>query len=294
MKGWAKMLSPKPGPQRRKMMKKCGSRCFLRPRNLGYPICVRNTCKQSRKGLLAAVARGKQNHDEYVVNKAKRLLKSHKKRSSMINNRDVLTDEEIRIRIVGMNGISDGNIRTAIRLWRKIYEFSVGAGAGSRELPENVSMRDVFGSETDKIIRILADADLINEMDDKNESSIINIALALINTLMLFNDNPNEEPKQNNPLMKVYVDRYYNELARRREAGIEPVRIELFEVEGVGRQVTDQGLACNPDGCRNRNGVCVCRLLDPPTGRVFGKCDPENCNITYWMDLMKHKLARVY
>ena len=292
MKGWAKMLSPKPGPQRRKMMKKCGSRCFLRPRNLGYPICVRNTCKQSRKGLLAAVARGKQNHDEYVVNKAKRLLKSHKKGSSMINNPDVLTDREIRERILSMNGINDSNIQNAIRLWRRIYEWSVGAGAGNRQLPENVGMRDVFGRETDRIIKILADAGIINEIVDKSISFVIDIAGQLYITAQLFNDS-GDRMVINNPFKQVYIDRYYNELSARREAGIAPVNINLEEIEGVGMETDMTGLACNLDGCRNQDGVCICKLLDPPRGRVFGKCAPETCGINSFFGKVKHNMKTV-
>ena len=273
------------------MMKKCGSRCFLRPRNLGYPICVRNTCKQSRKGLLAAVARGKQNHDEYVVNKAKRLLKS-KKRSSMTDNPDVFTEREIRNRILGMNGINDNNIQNGITLWRRIYEWSVGAGAGNRQLPENVGMRDVFGRETDRIIRILADAGVINEIVDKSTSFVIDIAGQLYITAQLFNDS-GDKAVTNNAFKQVYIDRYYNELSSRREAGIAPVNINLEEIQGVGTETDMTGLACNLDGCRNQDGVCICRLLDPPRGRVFGKCAPESCGINSFLGKVKHNIKTV-
>ena len=277
MKGWAKMLSPKPGPERRKMMKKCGSRCFLRPRNLGYPICTKNTCKQSRKGLLAAVARGKQNHDEYVVSRARRLLKS-KKRSSMINNQDLLSDNQIMNRIRGMNGIDDSNIQNAIILWRRIYEFSVGAGAGSRELPEDVGMMDVFARETDRNLRILADAGIIDEMVNKPMRSIVALTGELYVTAMIFKDS-REKAESENPFTRVYIDNYYNELARREEAGIEPVEIQLEEMGQVGTETDMTGLACDINGCRNQGGVCICKLLEPPAGRVFGKCVPESCGI---------------
>jgi hypothetical protein len=287
MKGWAKMLSPKPGPQRRKMMKKCGSRCFLRPSNLGYPICDRNTCKQSRKGLLAAVARGKQNHDEYVVNKARRLLKS-KKRSNMTNNPVGFTDEEIRNRISGMNGIDSSNIQNAITLWRRIYEFSVGAGAGSRnrEKPD-LDMRVVFARETDNHISSLADAGIINEMMGESTSKIIHIASELRSTFTSFTTD-GDHYQANSPFLQVYIDRYYNELSRRREAGIAPVEIRGAEVQGVGRETDMTGLACDLRGCRNQDGVCICKLLEPPPNRVFGKCAPESCGITGIMGRLRH------
>jgi hypothetical protein len=292
MKGWAKMLSPKPGPQRRKMMKKCGSRCFLRPRNLGYPICVRNTCKQSRKGLQAAVARGKQNHDAYVVNKARRLLKS-KKRSSMINNPVGFTDEEIRNRIRGMNGIDGSTIENAVILWRRIYDWSVGAGAGNRDREEpNINMRLVFATETDRHLRFLVDAGIINGIMGRSTSNIIHIASELSATFTSFS-RYGDHYQTNSPFLQVYVDNYYDELVRRREANIAPVEIELEEIRGVGGETDMTGLACDMGGCRNQNGVCICRLLEPPPNRVFGKCAPESCGITGAMGKLKHRMTRV-
>ena len=47
----------------------------------------------------------------------------------MTDNPDVFTDREIRNRILGMTGINDSNIQNGITLWRRIYEWSVGAGA---------------------------------------------------------------------------------------------------------------------------------------------------------------------
>jgi hypothetical protein len=154
---------------------------------------------------------------------------------------------------------------------------------------------DVFAEQTDKIIRFLADADLINEMNGKTLSSIINIASQLNYTLTSFNDNPREKPTSQppNPLLQVYVDRYYNELSRRREAGIDPVRIELFEVEGVGGEVTEDGLPCDVNGCYKWGNVCQCRLLDPPMGKAFGKCVPESCGITFWTDVLKHRYTSI-
>ena len=85
-----------------------------------------------------------------------------------------------------------------------------GSRGGNRQLPENVGMRDVFGRETDRIIRILADAGLINEIVDKSTSFVIDIAGQLYITAQLFNDS--DKALTNNAFKQVYIDRYYNEL----------------------------------------------------------------------------------
>ena len=51
-KGW-KSQSPK---QRILIKKKCGSKCFLRPKDNGFPVCTSN-CTYSCKGLAAAKSR---------------------------------------------------------------------------------------------------------------------------------------------------------------------------------------------------------------------------------------------
>ena len=57
---WTKWNELKPNKtQRRKMMKKCGRRCFLGP-NLSFPICAKNTCKRNKKGIFSAYIRAKQ------------------------------------------------------------------------------------------------------------------------------------------------------------------------------------------------------------------------------------------
>ena len=56
-RGWK---SQNPGyHERRLMMKKCGKKCFLGP-NKSFPICKKNTCKISSKGVYAAYIRARQ------------------------------------------------------------------------------------------------------------------------------------------------------------------------------------------------------------------------------------------
>ena len=63
-KGWSKQ-APK-GKQRTTMYKKCGKKCFLGTKTPGdkqhpdFPICIKNTCKVSKKGLYAAYVRAKE------------------------------------------------------------------------------------------------------------------------------------------------------------------------------------------------------------------------------------------
>jgi len=56
-RGWK---SQKPSfHQRTLMMKKCGKKCFLGP-NKTFPVCKKNTCKVSSKGVYAAYIRSRQ------------------------------------------------------------------------------------------------------------------------------------------------------------------------------------------------------------------------------------------
>jgi hypothetical protein len=71
-KGWK---NEKPGyHQKTVMMRKCGKKCFLGP-NKSFPICKKNTCTKSRKGIYAAYVRAKQYHKKNISAKAKRMLK---------------------------------------------------------------------------------------------------------------------------------------------------------------------------------------------------------------------------
>lgn len=57
--GWAKKSPSR--KQRTTMMRKCGRKCFLGPKNTkSFPICSKNTCKVNSKGVYAAYVRSKQ------------------------------------------------------------------------------------------------------------------------------------------------------------------------------------------------------------------------------------------
>jgi hypothetical protein len=61
--------------QRTVMRKKCGSKCFLGPKSKkSFPICKKNTCQVSRKGVYAAYVRARQTKRNKVSQKAKRML----------------------------------------------------------------------------------------------------------------------------------------------------------------------------------------------------------------------------
>jgi len=76
VKGWKK-AKPRKVSQRRRVADKCGAeRCFLRPSNLGYPICsTRSGCKPDCRGLLAAYSRAKANKAYRISAKARRIAK---------------------------------------------------------------------------------------------------------------------------------------------------------------------------------------------------------------------------
>jgi hypothetical protein len=75
-KGW-KQLEPS-NHQRTVMKKRCGKKCFLGTKT-SFPICVKNTCKVSRKGLYAAYVRARQYSSKgskyrKIASKAKKML----------------------------------------------------------------------------------------------------------------------------------------------------------------------------------------------------------------------------
>lgn len=80
--GWKKQ---RPGFHQRSVMKsKCGKKCFLGTKK-SFPICKKNTCQISKKGVYAAYVRAQQylnktgrNKYKNVSAKAKRLLSSMK------------------------------------------------------------------------------------------------------------------------------------------------------------------------------------------------------------------------
>jgi hypothetical protein len=72
---WAGWKKEKPGAhQRTVMLKKCGKKCFLGP-NKSFPICKKNKCKRSKKGIYAAYVRARQYKYTKIAAKAKKMLK---------------------------------------------------------------------------------------------------------------------------------------------------------------------------------------------------------------------------
>jgi len=70
-RGWK---NEKPGYRQRTMMlKRCGKKCFLGP-NKKFPICKKNTCKVSSKGVYSAYIRAQQYHYKNISKKAKQIL----------------------------------------------------------------------------------------------------------------------------------------------------------------------------------------------------------------------------
>ena len=75
-RGWK---TQKPGfHQRTMMMKKCGKKCFLGP-NKSFPICKKNTCNVSSKGVYAAYIRARQYRTkgrkyQSIATRAKRMI----------------------------------------------------------------------------------------------------------------------------------------------------------------------------------------------------------------------------
>lgn len=75
-RGWK---SEKPGyHQKTLMLKRCGKKCFLGKKK-SFPICKKNTCKVSSKGLYSAYIRARQYSSKgsiykTIANKAKKML----------------------------------------------------------------------------------------------------------------------------------------------------------------------------------------------------------------------------
>jgi hypothetical protein len=76
-RGWKKQS---PGThQRTLMMRRCGKKCFLGP-NKTFPICKKNTCKVDRRGVQAAFIRARQWGYTHIAKRAKKLLKTMKRK----------------------------------------------------------------------------------------------------------------------------------------------------------------------------------------------------------------------
>lgn len=79
---WSGWKNEKPGYHQKTIMyKKCGKKCFLGPKK-SFPICKKNTCKISKKGVYSAYIRAQEyktrrGSSKYstIATKAKRLLK---------------------------------------------------------------------------------------------------------------------------------------------------------------------------------------------------------------------------
>jgi len=56
------------------MLKRCGKKCFLGSKK-SYPICKKNTCKISSKGVYSAYIRARQYHKKSISKKAEKILK---------------------------------------------------------------------------------------------------------------------------------------------------------------------------------------------------------------------------
>lgn len=65
---------PKTKSERKNVYHKCGPKCFLDPKNLKFPICKKNSCKISKRGLSAAYSRASQWNYSNIKKKAKRKL----------------------------------------------------------------------------------------------------------------------------------------------------------------------------------------------------------------------------
>jgi len=75
---WRGWKSEKPGShQKTIMMKRCGKKCFLGP-NKSFPICKKNTCTVSKKGVYAAYIRARQYKHKRISQKAKKMIASTK------------------------------------------------------------------------------------------------------------------------------------------------------------------------------------------------------------------------
>jgi hypothetical protein len=55
------------------MLKRCGKKCFLGPEK-SFPICKKNTCKVSSKGVYSAYIRARQYHKKNISKKANKML----------------------------------------------------------------------------------------------------------------------------------------------------------------------------------------------------------------------------
>lgn len=76
---WSGWSQEQPGyHQKTVMLRRCGRKCFL-GKNKSFPICKKNTCKISKKGVYAAYIRSRQYRSKgskyrKISHKAKQML----------------------------------------------------------------------------------------------------------------------------------------------------------------------------------------------------------------------------
>ena len=110
------------------MKKRCGKKCFLGP-NISFPVCKKNTCKISEKGLWAAYIRAEQwgnSRNSYktkftprhkrsvyksVARKAKTALKRGIKVGKKLENVDSVQKDAVNILVLNKYLKSDSRIR---------------------------------------------------------------------------------------------------------------------------------------------------------------------------------------
>jgi hypothetical protein len=68
-------IQPRTKSERQRLKEKCGSNCFLRPSDLGYPVCAKGDCRYNCDGLLAAYKRANQYKATSIARNAKSLAK---------------------------------------------------------------------------------------------------------------------------------------------------------------------------------------------------------------------------
>jgi hypothetical protein len=75
-RGWA-AASPQRGRERKELYDKCGERCFLEPKKLGFPVCAslreNQGCKIDCRGVMSAKVRAAQWKHEGAYKEATRL-----------------------------------------------------------------------------------------------------------------------------------------------------------------------------------------------------------------------------
>lgn len=82
-RGW-KRASVHTLGERRSLYKRCGSKCFLEPKDLKYPICSRSSksCKPDCRGITSAYVRSRQYKNSRVSRSARKMQDKYCRRRS--------------------------------------------------------------------------------------------------------------------------------------------------------------------------------------------------------------------